>query len=166
MIIHVIGPMCSGKSFLIKRLFYDHINLAVWDIKENFYKPLGIINSENKIDNFMFDLYKEYIWFALHLFLKQHKDKNIILESSGTNRRINAQLSNYKDTKIIPVFLKEPSNEQLEINIKLRKIDQETVRNFNQYFHSKIDSIVKYYNFKWMDQEDAYSYISNLLKES
>lgn len=163
MIIHLIGPMCHGKSHLIKNLFYENLNLETWDIVKNFYKPLEIINLENRFDQNLFNRYQNYIGFALDLFLRQNKNKRIIIESSGTNKELNKQLSNYKE--IVPVFLQENSRENINRYIKLRNEKEEFIYKFNEYVYEKLDPVIKNYNYKWMNYKEAYHSIEILLKE-
>lgn len=115
MIIHIFGGTCSGKSTVLKQI-EEHFDgredsYIIWDVKEDFYVPNKILREDGTMDWNLWRDNEDNIAVALTEFLTKHRDKIIIIESSGLNRKINSAIKK-QDTKIVPIYMGIPTPKQ------------------------------------------------------
>jgi adenylate kinase family enzyme len=109
MIFHIFGGTCSGKSTAIK-LIKESVktdNIAVWDIKENFYKEKNILKEDNTIDWDLWRKHEEEQGKELQEFIDKNKKKFILIESSGLNKQVNKVLR--ENRPVEPIFMGVPT---------------------------------------------------------
>lgn len=171
-VIHIIGTMLAGKSTVIKRIKEEVETSAfdVWDIDKSFYRPLKIINTEDKFNWDKFHEYKDHIGFALELALRQSPYWFLLLESSGTNKAINFKLHQLKTEGLIeitPVILECPSDKELKKRARIRGIDIKSALEFRDIYDEKILSILSGLDSppKEMTVEEAVNFIKGQLHE-
>ena len=106
MIFHIFGGKMSGKTSAAKQLNTEEF--LHWDIVEDFYKPEGIIDKENKMNWTLWRDKEELIATKLNELIENNKDKHIVIESTGINTMINKTLKTYG---ITPVNMGVPNAE-------------------------------------------------------
>ena len=159
MIFHIFGGQCSGKTSVVNQLNKDEF--VHWDILEDFYIPEGIITN-NKMD---WDEWraKEYlVEDRLKEFFEANKDKHIIVESSGLNKRINRTIKSLGT--IIPVNMGVPNNKQSVERAKSSGYNPIQVSQFNKSARPKFAHISKYLP-SVLTIEEAVKFINQKIEE-
>lgn len=155
MAVHLFGAMCAGKTTVINRVQEIVPDVRVWDIKNNFYIPKGIIKN-NKFDWDLYSMRSHLIQSELKAFFECNREYPIILESSGLNRNINLAIKGYG---FEPVQLETPKIDVLLARAKKRDGSTERVEQIRDAFVSHMKSIKQYINPP-VTPEEAYLQIS------
>ncbi len=118
-IVHVFGPSCCGKT----RLLRDIPEAAKWDIA--IYNKGGSVHRDSI-----------FISSELKRFLHGAMDAGkqiIFIESSGTNKAINAFLHRMsRPHHVIHIGLFAPDDATLKARCEAREIDYENTRVYNR----------------------------------
>lgn len=139
MIFHIFGGQCSGKTSVVEQL--DKDQFAHWDILEDFYIPEGIIK-DNKMDWDEWRAKEELVEDRIKEFFEANKDKHIIIESSGMNKRINRTIKSLGT--VIPVNMGVPSDKESVEFAKKKGLLPKQVKDFNTSARFRFAHIAKY----------------------
>jgi hypothetical protein len=158
MIIHLVGTICSGKTWIINQ-FKDNPKIKTWDILQDFYLPKKIID-ENNVFNWE-------LW-------KKEKEKNqiakdcvsFIYNAVSNNKIALIESSDNKDLLFLTqslnaniFYLNNPSIEILKNRIEQRKLNEQFVLQFQE------DYIIRTINQQTYSQKEIINIINNLIKD-
>jgi len=127
MIFHIFGGETSGKTSVAKQL--DPDMYAHWCIVEDFYKPEGIINKDNKMDWDLWKAKEKKIKTSIQEFIENNTDKHVIIETSGINRNANTVLKQYG---AVPIYMGVPTPQETIARCKKCNVDVEVGYDINK----------------------------------
>ena len=136
MILHVTGPHCAGKTYIIER-FLKKRSVAVWDVL-NFYERFGFIRDNTIYYSNWRKIFKE-IKSDLKGFIEENAGaKMIIVESSGTNQHVNELLMSVSQDGISvrSVMLNFPTDEELTVRASKRGVPIQKAKEINNSIRS------------------------------
>ena len=160
MIFHVFGGQLAGKTTVIKKL--DPTVFAHWDIVEDFYVKHKIIKN-NKMDWDIWQMKHNLIERDIKQFVKDNKDKHIVIESSGRNKEINRVIKQLGE--ITPVYMGVPTQEETTQRAKNKKdVDLKSAKQLNLSTGFKFKAIASRLP-GILTIDEAYEFILNQTKE-
>ncbi len=125
-IVHIYGPQCAGKTTLLK----DVPSNSIWDVSD-LYRKHGY-NPEGKPNPYLANKLQGHVIRSLSHFINDQPGPWVI-ESSGTNKKVNEFLSACKeDYKIIQIAMRCVDGLELARRIALRGMSPSRVLAFNK----------------------------------
>lgn len=142
-IIHIVGPICSGKTYLINKAQEKH-DIDCFNIKQHHIDS-GAIGKDGEFNWEVFRKHRQekLITSKLTQFLINNRNKGIVfVESSGANQEVNNLLQNLSWAKEYVIPLK-PSSKWKEFASK-ENMDENTVKNSIKFFYSSVEYTLGY----------------------
>jgi len=160
-IIHVMGPMLSGKTFLIQKA-QEKYDIPAFNIKQMHIEAGSI----DKDGNFNWEVFRKHrqeklITTKLTQFLINNRDKEFVfLESSGGNQEINDVLKTLKWADVIPIPLTQ--NRRWKEFAEKEGIDKDKVIDSTKYFYRTVEYELKH----CLTQKEAANKIKEVIVQS